>query len=147
MRTPHRIVVAVVTAGALVALPVVATAKHKPVDLAKQGVYVDTSKTVQIAVAKGARKISSLSLSCPSTKHEAGTIQLRNVKISAAGTFKLDGHFSVAYFDSGSQKAKLKIAGTFQAHKAVGKLTPTGTDGLCDAYSFSAKYYGNPKGG
>jgi hypothetical protein len=147
MRMPHRIVVALVAAGALAALPVVAAAKHKPVNLAKQGVYLDTATNVQIGVAKGAQKMSTVTLNCPSTKHEAGTIQLRNVKLSAAGTFKLDGHFSVAYFDSSSHKAKLKITGTFQAHKVVGKITPTGTDGLCDAYSFSAKYYGNRTGG
>jgi hypothetical protein len=134
MRMPHRIVTAMVAVSALAALPVVAVAKHKaPVNLAKQGIYIDNVKNVQIGVAKGAQKMSSLTLTCPSTKHEAGTITLHDVKISGAGTFKLDGHFSVAYFGSTPHKAKLKITGTFQAHKAVGKFTPTGTDGLCDA--------------
>ena len=149
MRIPHRIVVAVAALSLIGALPVVAASAKKPVNLAKKGIYVDNdpSHNVNVSVAAGATKVSSLSASCPSTAHEPGTITLKNIPITKSGTFKVNGTIKVAYFESKPIKTKLKITGTFHHGKVTGALTPTGTDGLCDAMKYSAKYYGNPKGG
>jgi hypothetical protein len=96
---------------------------------------------------KGKRQIKLLSMSCPSTTNAPGTIKLSNVKISKAGTFKVDGKLKVIYVGSKTLKAKLKIVGTFKKTNVTGSLTPTGDEGLCDAMDFDADYFGNPTGG
>lgn len=128
--------------GATLATPALAA------NLAKKGVYTDNrpGKTTSIVVARGATSISGMSVSCPHSRYATGVVQLRDVPISADGTFAVEGLLTVRYVGSGTRRTGLRIAGTFQRGKVVGSLAPRGRASICQRMSFSARYFGNVRG-
>lgn len=138
------LLLAALTAGAGGVLAAPASAANQ----AKAGIYTDNrpGKTTSIEVARGAGSIRGMSVSCPKPRYATGVVQLRNVPISAAGTFAVEGRVSVLYPGAGRRTAQVRIAGTFQRGKVTGSLAPVNGSRLCNRMTFSARYFGNVRG-
>ncbi|MGB2710804.1 MAG: hypothetical protein WBC33_04750 [Conexibacter sp.] len=144
-----RRIVLLAAASLLVALPsATATAKKKPVNRSMVGPYSDTSfqHPVTITVGKnkqGRRVIKKASFGCQTAGHSPGTVKVKSIKISNAGTFAIEGTRKVTFLDESTAKVELTITGTFKKRSVTGALTPAGEDGPCDAMSYDAMFYGS----
>jgi hypothetical protein len=144
-RRVRRIILAVLALAVLVPAVVLAAAP-------KTGVYIDTKLQVYVDVRGNPPHVKHFQGPCLRTPQgggdpvQSGGFEItKHLKITKKRKFSFKGKATLHSFDD--SRVGIKLDGRFKGGKAKGTVKFTDSEPPCDAYTFTAKYYGkHPQG-